>query len=169
MAKKYCISFAGPIGSSKTPIAYYLSQKFNLIMINNDTIRIEVTEERGYLDEEEYQKRRNNRVEEMLETGQSFIFDASIDRSWDVFEQYLKSFGYSWFVISIDISKELLTRLYHAKNYSFTPEEIDQNYEEHQQFLKEHPEHINLHLTDDDFLNRLELSAKAFEDWTITN
>ena len=163
--KKFCISFAGAIGSSKTPIAYYLQERFNLIMLNNDIIRTEVKEDFGYLNTEEYEKRRNFRVEEMLQSGRSFIFDASIDRSWDVFHQYLVKYDYAWFVISLDLSKELLKKLYLAKGYSESLLVIDQYFADHEKFLSLHDSDINLHITDETFTNRLNLSEKAFTEW----
>ena len=37
--KKFCITFAGAVGGSKTPIANFLSTKLNLPVFNNDAIR----------------------------------------------------------------------------------------------------------------------------------
>ncbi|MCC6563838.1 hypothetical protein IT087_03015, partial [Candidatus Uhrbacteria bacterium] len=62
--KPYCISFAGAIGSSKTPIAHYLSLKLGLPIHNNDVVRTEVKEEFGELREGEYEKRRDQRIGE---------------------------------------------------------------------------------------------------------
>src|SRR4051812_4770787 len=106
--QKFCVSFSGPRGSSKSPIAHYLSQKCNLIIFNNDTFRTEVIEDMGYLDQNEYTKRRNGRTEQFLKTGQSFICDASVDRTWNEFSQILTDYGYQWFIISLDLSKKFL-------------------------------------------------------------
>lgn len=61
--KKICITFAGAVGSSKTPISNYLSTKLNLPIFNNDAIRSEVIEDLGIFDSEEHLKRRNARLE----------------------------------------------------------------------------------------------------------
>ena len=42
--QKICITFAGCVGSSKTPISNYLSTKLNLPIFNNDAIRSEIIE-----------------------------------------------------------------------------------------------------------------------------
>jgi cytidylate kinase len=51
--KKICITFAGAVGSSKTPISNYLSSRLNLPIFNNDTIRSEVIEDLGVFDNKE--------------------------------------------------------------------------------------------------------------------
>lgn len=61
MNQGYCILFAGAIGSGKSPIANYLSYKFNLPVFNNDIIRTEVKEDLLRMDEEEYERRRSQR------------------------------------------------------------------------------------------------------------
>jgi len=40
--EKFVILFAGAVGSSKSPIANYLSPKLNIPIFNNDAIRFEV-------------------------------------------------------------------------------------------------------------------------------
>jgi len=42
---KFCLTFAGAAGSSKTPISNYLSTKLLLPVFNNDAIRTEVIED----------------------------------------------------------------------------------------------------------------------------
>lgn len=66
--KHLCITFAGAIGSSKSPIANYLSISLGLPIFNNDSIRSEVTEDLGILDSKEYLKRRNKRFQELLKS-----------------------------------------------------------------------------------------------------
>lgn len=157
--KKFCITFAGAPGSSKTPIAYYLSQKFNLPIFNNDSIRTEVIEDGGSLNDEEYLKRRDQRFLELVKTGDAFIFDASIDRKWKELVNTLKDNGYLWFIISMDLSKDLLSKLYQVKGYYDTAQQIDQFFEDHQTFLTEYGSEVNLHISDQEFPNRLELAA----------
>lgn len=57
MKSPYCITFAGPVGSGKTPIAYYLSWNLALPILNNDSMRTETQEDRGELDMQTYTKK----------------------------------------------------------------------------------------------------------------
>ena len=134
--EKYVITFAGAVGSSKTPIAYYLSWKLNLPIFNNDSIRTEVVEEEGDFSEMEYLKRRDDRIHQIVNSGMSFIYDASVDRIWkDKKIFWRKELGYNVFIISLDLSKELLVKLYNAKKYNETLLRIDELIEDHHIFL----------------------------------
>lgn len=161
---KFCITFAAPIGSGKSPITNYLGFKLGLPAFNNDSIRTEVREDLLDFDQQEYEKRQLARARELVQSGQSFIYDASIDRKWEEFEPQLKQAGYSIFVISLDFSKELLTNIYKAKGYTEF-EALTRTYYDHQKFSADFPEAINLHLTDSEFKNRLELSFLAVKKW----
>lgn len=157
-SKKFCITFAGAVGSSKTPISNYLSTKLNLPIFNNDAIRSEVIEDFGFFNNEEYLKRRNSRLGEILIAGNSFICDVSVDREWEGFKEKLIAFNYDFFIISLDLSKELLIKLYQAKNYLESLERIDELIEAHNKFLNEYSVDVNLHITDAEFLNRMQFS-----------
>jgi adenylylsulfate kinase-like enzyme len=109
--KKYCLTFAGAVGSSKTPIANFLSTKLNLPIFSNDAIRSEVIEDLGKLDQEGYIKRRNDRLTAIAKSGMAFIYDASVDREWMDLKMHLVDYGYDWYIISLDLSKKLLKRL----------------------------------------------------------
>lgn len=163
MSKPKVILFAGPIGSSKTPIAYHLSYNLDLPMFNLDTIRTEVKEDLGTFDIEEFEKRSRERLEKIIDRKISFILDASIDRKWGRYKNKLKD--YNTFIISIDISKELLKKLYKYKGYDMKSERIDKNYEEHLAFLDEYSESVDIHITDKDFNSRLEATLKAAKGW----
>ena len=76
MKDKTLITFAGAVGSSKTPIAHFLSLRFGLPIFNNDAIRTEVLEDLGVFDEEEYKRRRDTRLKELAEKNVSFITKA---------------------------------------------------------------------------------------------
>ena len=115
--KKFIITFAGAIGSSKTPISHYLSIKLNLPIFNNDAIRSEVKGDMGFLDEEEYIRRRDIRLKEILNSGIPFIYDASIDRAWKDKKEYIIQAQYEPYIISLDFSKELLLNLYQTTKY----------------------------------------------------
>jgi len=83
-----------------------------LPIFNNDAIRSEVIEDLGVFDTEEHLKRRNLRLEEIISDGNSFICDVSIDREWKEFKEKLISSNYTFFIISLDLSKKLLIKLY---------------------------------------------------------
>lgn len=167
--KKTCITFAGAVGSSKTPISNYLSTKLNLPIFNNDAIRSEVIEDLGILDTQEHLKRRNKRLEDIIKNGNSFICDASMDREWKKFKEMLISANYNFYIISLDLSKELLTKLYQTKSYFDSLKLIDQLIQDHENFLKEFSKDINIHITDKDFKNRLEISYEAVNNYLNSN
>lgn len=159
--KKFCITFAGAVGSSKTPIANYLSGSLNLPIINNDAIRTEVVEDLGKFNEEEYVQRRNERTRSILENGTSFIYDASVDRVWKTLHAWLTQYGYEWFVISMDLSKEFLLKLYQTKGYDESMKILDQFIVDHQNFLNEFNSEVGVHISDDQFGDRLRLAYEA--------
>ena len=161
---KFCIIFAGAIGSSKTPIANYLSGKLNLPCLSNDNIRIEITEDLGKFNQEEYIKRRDERLQDILKRNISFIFDASIDRSWRTLKKELNKFDYKWFIISLDLSKELLKEIYKNKSYTNLIA-MDRTIKEHEIFLKRYQDEIGLHISDKEFNHRMQLSFKAIINW----
>ena len=163
--KKICITFAGAVGSSKTPISNFISTKLNLPVYNNDAIRSEVIEDFGLLDSEEYIIRRNNRLGKIIKSKVSFICDASVDREWSEFKNMLIKNGYQYFIISLDLSKELLTKLYIAKKYFESLERIDELINDHDVFLKNNLNDIGLHLSDDNFKNRCQISYDKIVKW----
>ena len=161
MEERYCITFAGVPGSSKTPIAYYLSWNLGLPIYNNDAIRTEVQEDLLKFDQELYLKRRDERGKRLISSGRSFIYDASVDREWSHLSELLKENDYKFFIISLDLSRELIEKLYEAKGYKETPEGLNLLLQQHQVFLKNQQELIGIHISDSDFSNRLELSLDA--------
>lgn len=166
---KYCIAFAGAVGSSKTPISNFLSTKLNLPIFNNDAIRTEVIEDLGEFDSDEYIKRRNIRLKETLENGISLICDASIDRQWKDIKEQLVANNYRWYIISLDLSKALLAKLYEAKKYDESLKRIDKLIHDHNVFLDEHTADVNLRISDQDFKNRCQLSLEAITKWINNN
>lgn len=163
--KKFVILFAGVPGSSKTPIAYYLSCHFGWPIFNNDTIRTEVTEDLGSFDQKEYLKRRDERLGKLLDKGGNFILDASIDRIWDELKPKLSEHDYEYFIINIELSKEFAEKLYKNKGYHWALEYIDQLFDEHQKLLAKVSVDIDLNISESDFSNRLEIARKAVESW----
>lgn len=163
--RHYTITFAGAVGTSKTPIATYLSYNLSLPIFSSDPIRSEVTEDMGQFDNDEYLKRRNTRLQNTLKSGKSFIYDASIDREWPKLNEKLRKFNYTWFVISLNLSKEFIRGLYEAKGYNESLKRLDSLIKDHDNFLKYHHE-IDLEITDANFKNRLNLSLHAAEKFT---
>lgn len=155
--KKFIITFAGAIGSSKTPISHYLSIKLNLPIFNNDAIRSEVKGDMGFLDEEEYIRRRDIRLKEILNSGIPFIYDASIDRAWKDKKEYIIQAQYEPYIISLDFSKELLLNLYQTTKYYDALPLVDTFIQDHNYFLEQYEDDINLHITDKDFKDRLNI------------
>lgn len=163
MNNKVCITFAGAIGSSKTPIAYYLSWNLGLPILSNDSIRTEVTEDQDGFSQEEYLRRRDERSTALIESGRSFIYDASVDRYWGDRKQLLIDAGYKSFIISLDLSKDKLQKMHKSKGY--TLDDIDKYIDDHERFLQSYPNDVNLHISDSDFDDRLSMSLEAVNGW----
>ncbi len=163
--QKICITFAGCVGSSKTPISNYLSTKLNLPIFNNDAILSEIIENKGFWDIEEHRKIRDRRLKEVLDSWISFIADISIDREWIGFKEQLSKYTYKYFIISLDLSKELLIKLYQAKGYDESLKRLDTLLQDHEKFLERFSDDVGFSISDDQFLNRLELSLKNVDDW----
>ena len=111
MSKPFIITFAGPPGTSKTPIAFYLSHTFRLPIIQMDAIRMEVREDLLIEDgndprvRKEFLRRAYERYQPLLQEGVCFIDDSSADRSWkqNPDDQYyqLARHGYGHLIISM--------------------------------------------------------------------
>lgn len=162
---KYIITFAGPVGSSKTPIANYISTNLNLPMYNNDAVRSEVIEDLLHFNEGEFRKRAKERINAIFAKGNSFIFDASIDRRWEYVSSLIKHYNYTYFIISMDFSQELLRKIYEAKGYHESFKTIERLLNEHQQFTERFGQEVGLSLKDKDFPNRLEISLSSVKQW----
>jgi predicted kinase len=166
---KYIITFAGPVGSSKTPISHYLSETFNLPIFNNDSIRTEVLEDLSEFSQEEFLKRLKQRLTTLIESGNSFILDASMDREFKNYQEKIYEYGYQVFIISLDLSRDFLTKLYEVKKYSDALSRIDQLLTDHQNFLSDFSSKVNLSLDDSNFINRLSLCEKSLISWLNEN
>lgn len=160
-----CITFAGPVGSSKTPIATHLSWNLGLPVMNNDALRSEVTEDFFEFRQAEYEARRDDRLRRLVASQRSFIADASVDREWWNVRPLLEQFGYAWFVISLDLSKAFLGRLYAAKGYAQSAGRIDQLIAGHRQWLDAFAGDVGLRIDDRTFPRRLALSLAAATAW----
>lgn len=162
---KFCILFAGAVGSSKTPIAHYVSIGLGLPILNNDVIRTEVLEDVGEFDKKEYDSRVDARVKQALAEERSFIYDASIDRSWESLRELFAKNNYSWCVISLDLSKDFLADLYRTKGYLESLERIDGLVGDHHKFVEMFGFDIAGSINETDFPNRLEKGLEIAKGW----
>lgn len=169
--KKVCILFAGAIGSSKSPIAAFLSGELGLPVFSNDSIRTEISEDfsgSGEISNGErgaaYIIKRDERLLKIIESGKSFILDASIDRRWELIKLGLEAEGYRWFIISLDLGKEFLTKLYKQKDYAID-DSLNTTIKDHDLFKRKHAKEIGLHISNKNFKNRMKLSLEAIREW----
>lgn len=164
MKRKFVILFAGPAGSSKSPIANYLSWKLNLPLFNTDIINTEMREDRLFQDQPEFERRRLERTEEVLKLRNSIILDNSIDRKYpDIFKK-LNEYNYDYFIISLDIDLDFLKQIYKAKEYKAF-DVLDATFTDHKNFLKQNSDKVGLSIDNKNFANRLELSFNAVNEW----
>ena len=99
-----------------------------------------------------------------LDSKKDFILDASIDRKWDEYLDLFKE--YDTFVISIDISKECLEKIVGAKEYvTGVGDRLDKNYQNHVDFLDKHINDVDLHITDENFKDRIDIVLESIKEW----
>jgi len=162
--KPLCITFSGAIGSSKTPIANYLSGKLNLPVFNNDALRSEIIGDLGFLDEKVHGELKERRIKEILEKRISFICDASVDRQWETLKSWLQKYDYDFFIISLDLSKDFLIKLHKNKGKYESLLRLDKFMADHNLFIDKHADEISLHINDSNFKDRLSLAYKAVSE-----
>ena len=163
--KKFFISYAGAIWCGKSPITNYVSTKLWLPVFDTDAIRSEVVEDLMKFDEIEINKRIKERLNSVIEDWKSFIYDASIDRTRWVLKEILIKNNYKFFIISIDLDRDTLLSFYKAKSYSESIKMIDKVYEDHQKFLKDFWEDIDMHIDIKTYKNRLKNVYRAVNKW----
>lgn len=172
MDKPYTVVFAGVPGTSKSPIAHYLSCKFELPIFSTDQIRYEVREDLR-LDDinkpggvEEYEKRQQERYSRLISSGMSVIFDGSMDRKWGERKKDLKRAGYDWFMINIELTKPFLIKLFgETGRIEWAKDHLDNYLEQHQNFLAEFRADIHLEINDSNFEDRLKVAAKGLKSF----
>ncbi len=165
MQKPFCITFAAPIGASKTPIATYLSWNIGLPVWNNDAIRSEIAEDLGSCPEEELLRRAHERLERLLASKRSFIGDVSISHSWPRYAPLFEKAGYDVCIISIDVTREHLERMYIAKGYHDSLKRLDQIMEIHAHFMDGHGHECDIRVTEAEFPDRLEFVLSKVMQW----
>ncbi|MFN7160867.1 MAG: hypothetical protein ACK4NC_04650 [Candidatus Gracilibacteria bacterium] len=167
MIKKFCILFAGMVGSSKIPIVQFLSCNLGVPIFDNDAVMAELIEDHMNfdVDQNEFAIKRDKRMYDLLTSEYSFVFASSIDGRWEYLKQILIENDYNIFIISIDLSRTFFEKLYIAKGYADSTERITLLYEQHEEFLKHFNNDISLHIKDEEFSDRLELSLEKVKDW----
>lgn len=163
MEKPKAILFAGPIGCSKSVVAIYLSWNLSFPIFSKDIIRNEIREDLGKLDKNKVDGIYEYRMASLIEKNANFILDTSIDRKAD--ETLSQLTNYDIFVISFDISKNFLMKLWEYKGYELEEKVFDRNYREHLDFLDKYNNIVDLSIGDENFAERLELSLTVANKW----
>ena len=159
--KKIFIGYAWATGCWKSPITNYISTKVWLPTFNTDAIRSEVVEDLLVQNRDEAIKRMKSRLNSIIKEWSSFIYDASVDRTrWDLKDILINNW-YKYFIISIDLDKETLLNFYKIKWYSESMKMIDKIYEDHQNFLKEYCDDIDVHIDENNYEKRLDIVYEA--------
>lgn len=174
-SKTFQVLFAGAGGCGKSPVANYLSWKFNLPRMENDALRNEVKED--LLDDlnnpavlAEYKKRLKDRYKELAELGWSFVDDCSIDRTWFTRDDWYDETKEP-FIISFDLSEEFIRQSYEAKHYTYSPpmmRHLSKWVEDHSRFLEQFGDQVNVHITEQNYPERLKICEQALADFTKT-
>ena len=157
----FCITFSGCVWSGKSPIASYISINLSLPILNADSIRSEVAEDLFKFDVEEFNKRFDSRLNEILESWKSFIYDASMDRYWPVIKKKLESHWYKVFIICLRLSKDILQKLHDATSYEISDKWLDKLIEQNKKFIENYRNDINVIIDDDNYIDRISIAYKA--------
>lgn len=158
---KIFIGYAWAIGCWKSPITNYISTKLWLPTFNTDSVLSEVCEDFLELNWEEAHRRVEKRLSEIIENWTSFIYDASVDRRWWVLKESLIKYWYRCFIISIDLEKDTLLKFYTTKSYFESIKRIGEVYQNHQKFLKEFWDDVDLYINENNYKERLDVVYMA--------
>jgi predicted kinase len=163
---KKVVLFAGMPAVGKSSIANHLSWKLGLAVFSSNILRAEVhqdTHDRE-LDIEEFNRRRDARFKELVESGQDFILDASIDRTWPEMKPKLEDAGYEFFIISFDLSDESTDKL--VSTYPVSWGKPPKEYRaDHQNFLNDFANDVKLTITDENYSTRLDDALNSVKTW----
>lgn len=112
----------------------------------------------------EFLTRAYARYQSLLQSKVNFIDDSSADRSWKQKpdDQYfqLVEHGYDYFIISMDVSEKFITKLHNA-NKSTSRGEAKRYYEDHRTFLELYSNDVGVHITDQNFPDRMAICEQA--------
>jgi hypothetical protein len=170
--KPYAVTFAGVQGSSKTIISNYLSWKFGLPIFNNDQLRAEVKEDL-MVDNinipealAEFEKRMTGRRLEIFATRRPIIFDGSVDRRWEESKKQFLDADYDWFLVSLNLSKEFLVKLFNSTGRAkFAQTKLDGYLKQHEEFVDKYDSDVSVRITDETFKDRLKVSADGLQSF----
>lgn len=157
----FCITFSGCVWSGKSPIASYISINLSLPILNADSIRSEVAEDLFKFDVEEFNKRFDSRLNEILESWKSFIYDASMDRYWPVIKKKLESHWYKVFIICLSLSEDFLQKLHDATAYKISDKWLKKLVEQNKKFIHSYSNDINVIIDDGNYIDRISIAYKA--------
>ena len=157
----FCITFSGCVWSGKSPIASYISINLSLPILNADSIRSEVAEDLFKFDVEEFNKRFDSRLNEILESWKSFIYDASMDRYWPVIKKKLESHWYKVFIICLSLSEDFLQKLHYATAYKISDKWLKKLVEQNKKFIHSYSNDINVIIDDGNYIDRISIAYKA--------
>lgn len=153
----FCITFSGCVWSWKSPIASYISINLSLPVLNADSIRSEVAEDFFEFNVEIFNKRFDERLNEILQSWKSFIYDVSMDRYWPEIKKKLESHWYKIFIICLSLSKDFLKKLYNATSYKISDMWLDKLIEQNKQFIENHSDDIGITIDDSNYINRISI------------
>lgn len=165
----FCITFSGCVWSGKSPIASYISINLSLPILNADSIRSEVAEDFFKFDVEEFNKRFDCRLNEILESWKSFIYDASMDRYWPVIKRKLESHWYKVFIICLSLSKDFLQKLHDATSYEISDKWLNKLVEQNKKFIENYRNDINVIIDDNNYINRISVAYESVIKWISKN
>lgn len=169
MPKPYAVTFAGTPGTSKSPVAYYLSAEFNLPIISSDNIRYEVREDLRLntinkpVALAEYEKRFKARRLGLLALGMPFILDASVDREWTTYKQELTGANYDWFMIDMELSTAFIEDLFLKTDREWAIEQLPYYMAHHETFMAQYGQDVDLQITDETWHKRLQIAAGGLQ------
>ena len=168
MNKSFQILFAGAGGCGKSPVANYLSWKFNLPRMENDALRNEV---RGDMMDNllnpdvraEYNRRLKERYDELNTLGWSFVDDCSIDRTWKSRDEWFSPARVP-FIISFDLSYEFIKNRYSLGKVPQL-DHLRRWVDDHDVFLAEFGKQVNVHITEENYKDRISICENALRDF----
>ena len=173
MSKPFVVCFAGVPGCGKSSVAHFLGITFRLPRFERDKIRNEIKADFNTTDINvpealsEFNRVSRERYVELIDAKVSYILDSSVDRKWEEVKKEHEDRGYSFLLISFDMSRKWVARVYENFHNEHQFNE-DGYFEEHAMFLDEHGVDIDLSITDKTFSDRIKLSEQAMRDFLAT-
>jgi hypothetical protein len=165
MQEPYVILFAGVPDVGRLAAVNYISIRLNLPVFSNDALRYEtrLQNRQLQLDVPKFDTLRDERFGWVLKNHKSFIYDAGIDRRWPELKPELEKNGYSWKIISFNLSDELAQKLWREVSGN-QPNEDEPNWlRQHADFVKKHGFEVDLKITDSELPHLIVELGKHFQ------